>query len=103
MQVFSIHRKDFIDLRLSQIKNIGTSLWSTAFSFKCLENESGIIGIANKFQHETPPDKDITLTLTFNTKSQVCGTTYNSLWRMYDNNGIAFGSTVSFTITIHNN
>ena len=85
-----------------QIKNIGTSLWSTAFSFKCLEHESGIIGVANKFQHDIPSYNDITLTLTFNTKSKVNGT-YNSLWRMYDNNGIAFGSTVSFTITIHNN
>lgn len=85
-----------------QIKNIGTSLWSTAFSFKCLEYESGIIGVANKFQHEICSYNDITLTLTFNIKSKVNGT-YNSLWRMYDNNGIAFGSTVSFTITIHNN
>ena len=83
-----------------KIKNIGTSLWSTAFSFKCLENESSIIGVANKLQQATPSYASVALSLTFNTKSKGNGT-YNSLWRMYDNNGVAFGSTVSFSIAIH--
>ena len=85
-----------------QIKNTGASSWSSAFSFKCFENESSIIGFANKLQNEVPSYDSVTLSLTFNTKSKEQGT-YNSLWRMYDNNGVAFGSTVSFTITIDSN